>query len=489
MSFLVYSELDAVLASAWAVASFLHPFSCPSMDELAPISSFADQDTKVGHLPPWEMAKGFALKVALEAISERTGVPAADLLGQRVDEFIAGSLTKRGGGSPKPRAVRKLFVLCANKSYYPGKPREKKGGRPPVIKDSAKQAIANCAMRMKENLEKITLPKLRARLPRATVNPDTQEPVSNWIIYKVFKSMCFDETEDDPWIYMPASTKEYLTDKMKERRVGCGEHIVDTFAANFWANCAAIDPCASLLAKSAERKELDKVRALGSRRWGSKKARHKGANAKAPAYVKSQAGGDVLKVHWTVIFAKDKVRIYVCDAARAANDPNLPKKLNNSEDLAKFVQHVLPAELQAMRDEFGWACVPRTIVHDKASYMVNARKERLNHIFAEGLRKGHFKSWLGDETSSTQWLSPRWGDVYLHETVISHIRRLLDTKFPYGQPRETVAHFRGRMRKIQDFMNSEDFAAKGGQGLAGLARDLPERCAAVVARGGGRLLK
>ena len=44
-------------------------------------------------------------------------------------------------------------------------------------------------------------------------------------------------------------------------------------------------------------------------------------------------------------------------------------KLNDSESLARFVRHVLPGVLDEMREAHGWPNIPRTIVHDKASYM------------------------------------------------------------------------------------------------------------------------
>ena len=73
--------------------------------------------------------------------------------------------------------------------------------------------------------------------------------------------------------------------------------------------------------------------------------------------------------------------------------------------------------------------------------------------------------------------------------MISHIRRLLDTEFASSSIYETVPQFAKRMRRVQDHLNSSDFAAEGGEGLEGLARRLLERCRQVVKRGGERLPK
>ena len=81
------------------------------------------------------------------------------------------------------------------------------------------------------------------------------------------------------------------------------------------------------------------------------------------------------------------------------------------------------------------------------------------------------------------------GDVYPHETLISHIRRLLDTEFVSPSIYETVPQFARRMKRVQDYLNSSEFAAEGGEGLEGLARRLRERCQEVVKRKGERLPK
>ena len=85
------------------------------------------------------------------------------------------------------------------------------------------------------------------------------------------------------------------------------------------------------------------------------------------------------------------------------------------------------------------------------------------------------------------WLAARLGDVYPHETVISHIRRALDHRFPRCSPGETRPRFANRMQKVQAYMNSEEFAARDGAGLASLAESLRDRCRRLVLLKGERL--
>ena len=110
-------------------------------------------------------------------------------------------------------------------------------------------------------------------------------------------------------------------------------------------------------------------------------------------------------------------------------------------------------------------------------------------FFGGALAEAGFRSCVGPQGSNTQWMSSKWGDVFLHETAIAHIRRLLATRFACTRVDETWAQFRARMQAVEDYMNSDDFAASGGQGLHGLAKELHTRCQAVVQRKGARLPK
>ncbi len=116
--------------------------------------------------------------------------------------------------------------------------------------------------------------------------------------------------------------------------------------------------------------------------------------------------------------------------------------------------------------------------------MVTPARDRLQITFADALKAAGFRSWIGD---SAKWLVKKFGDVYLHETAIAHIRRLLDGEFAHNRLHETPSHFAKRMQQVADHMNSPEFAAFGGEGLMGLAKDLRNRCVEVVKRQGERL--
>ena len=76
-----------------------------------------------------------------------------------------------------------------------------------------------------------------------------------------------------------------------------------------------------------------------------------------------------------------------------------------------------------------------------------------------------------------------------HETALAHMRRLLDKDFAHTKLHETLAHFRQRMQRVEDHMNSDAFAAPGGAGLIGFARELRSQCEEVMRRQGQRIPK
>ena len=225
---------------------------------------------------------------------------------------------------------------------------------------------------------------------------------------------------------------------------------------------------------------------MGVQKMMSAKSRYKGPNLRAAKTTKSQ-GRDEEKVHWTPVFALGKVSIYVCNVDAARRDARLPARLNEGSELGKFIQNVLPGILAEMQDEHGWSRTPRTVVHDKASYFVAPKSQRLASAFAHALRNAKLKSWLGDGEADCSWLVGRLGDVYPHETVISHIRSGLDHRYPRAMPGETRARFAARMAKVQAYMNSNEFRARDGGGLASLAQALRERCVRVSELKGERL--
>ena len=262
---------------------------------------------------------------------------------------------------------------------------------------------------------------VRARLPKTSLNTDTEFPISDKTIQRIYQVHCFDEDEDDPWQWLHSIEQDVLPEKLRSWRVQTAKHLLSEFGAGSWVHHVSIDPCASLLPKTLERLEELEVAAMGKWKWMSKKSSRKGLNPRAPATATKQASQSVTQVHWTPVFAKGKIRIYMCDPEAAKEDKDLPVKLNDAANLAKFVQNVLPRVMEEMKEAHGWSSIPRTVIHDKASYMVSPLHDRLNRTFSDALKKAGLRSWVGGESDSAKWLAPKMGDLYLHETAISHM--------------------------------------------------------------------
>ena len=139
-----------------------------------------------------------------------------------------------------------------------------------------------------------------------------------------------------------------------------------------------------------------------------------------------------------------------------------------------------------MKKEWGWSSIPRVLLHDKASYFVNSSREILNPTFAAGLRAGKFNSWVEAGGGDCAWLAAHLGDFYPHETVISHVRRLLSTTFARSALHESPGQFAARMKRVEQHMNYE---MGEGDSLQRLGQELHQRSAKLKELKGERLPK
>ena len=160
--------------------------------------AFSDAGTKAGHLSPWETCKAFALHTALQTIEATLQTRACDLLGERTNAWIGKHLRVKGGGCPTEGAVVKAIKRCQEEGWYPGKAESKSGGRPPVYTTRQKRKIAEAAMTLKRNIVRPTPAGVRAQVPRTCVHPESGEPVSDYTVYSIFKTMCHDDFEAQP---------------------------------------------------------------------------------------------------------------------------------------------------------------------------------------------------------------------------------------------------------------------------------------------------
>ena len=434
--------------------------------------------TARGKLPPHEIVKAIALQQVLEGMEKHLGKTCWEFLGQGKADFTAQQLRVVGGGRPKGRAVKKHWAKAkADPSWVPGKEISKGAGRPPQISLAQKKSIAEKAMALKKDLLAPTPARVRQSLPGKTTNRETKEPISDWSTRKVFSEMCYDDSPDDPWRYRNSPQQDALTDSMKPARVKTAQHILENVSKSAAWNFVALDPCFSLLPKHEEKAEYLKIAAMGNKKWMSPKSSRKGPNLRAPSTAKTQKGQCRI-VPWTPVFTRGRLKLVVF------TDPGA--QLNNSSAMAAFVKNRLPGVLRAMKRQWKWTTLPRMVLHDKAAYFVNSKQDVLNPVFAAGLEAGKFTSWVDTAGGDCKWLAPHLGDLYLHETVISHVRRLLATRFQRKALKESPKQFAARMKKVEAYMNSE---MGEGEALQKLGKELHQRCEDLKNGQGERLPK
>ena len=133
-----------------------------------------------------------------------------------MDNFIAAQVNLKGGGHPSGRAIQKVIARCKDPSWYPGKPSyaRKTAGRKPVYSEHQMSEVARVAMDLKRKLVAPTPRRVRARLPQVARNPETGVRMSNKKIRLIFQTRCYDETEDDPWQYLPCASQDVLPSEL-----------------------------------------------------------------------------------------------------------------------------------------------------------------------------------------------------------------------------------------------------------------------------------
>ena len=87
-------------------------------------------ETRVGRLPPFEVAKAYAFDVVVGAMEKRMGQSARALLGCDKGEFIASKLELQGGGQPTRQCVFQTIKKRKEPGRYPGRATGERTGRP-----------------------------------------------------------------------------------------------------------------------------------------------------------------------------------------------------------------------------------------------------------------------------------------------------------------------------------------------------------------------
>ena len=95
--------------------ALIHPFAILLLQLLRMTSVTFDPQagTRDGELPPWKVAKAVAFQEVLSDVAQLLDTPAAELVGMRIDEYIANKVILKGGGHPSEwRLRRRVAGVC-----------------------------------------------------------------------------------------------------------------------------------------------------------------------------------------------------------------------------------------------------------------------------------------------------------------------------------------------------------------------------------------
>ena len=150
---------------------------CAIMTQLLP--TFSAENTPDGYLPPWEIAKAYALHVVIHHMASEQDCPPHEVVGTRVDDFIATKVHMKGGGHPTRRCIQQLVAKCGDPDWYPGKcAGGERRNRKRVFTERQRCEVARVAMDLKEQLVAPSPRRVRARLLQVSRNPETGQQMS-----------------------------------------------------------------------------------------------------------------------------------------------------------------------------------------------------------------------------------------------------------------------------------------------------------------------
>ena len=101
-------------------------------------------------------------------------------------------------------------------------------------------------------------------------------------VNRIFKTLSYDETPEDPWQYFPCISQDVLTSEMKPLRVKAARHIMANSTSRSWYGQVYISPCYTSLPKTEERLDEQRIAAMGKLRCQSEESNRNGPNLRVP---------------------------------------------------------------------------------------------------------------------------------------------------------------------------------------------------------------
>ena len=411
-------------------------------------------------LSPWMQALALAYREASKELSEKK-VP-----------NIAWVASKLSRGDGKPVARQSLHEWLAkvdqDPDWFPGKHIGAKRGPDPIFTEAKRQAIADCARKIKARGDEPTVEEVCQRCTVSSVNPETGKHFDAKLIREVFASKCYDNDPEVPWRFQRRMQRTFLPNSVVQERLAMCSLLMEfpnrTEPEWMYENIVWVDPCYSIQPGSKKQWEKMQQALKGDKGWMSDDARMYSRNLRAPKYALTQRSWEGRKVNWMIILAKGVVGIDILPLEWELTGAGMAMAARRLEG--------------RLRDMLGrTARLPRIIFSDRGTGMYAPAGQAVRE-YADAVRDSGFKLFWGEDASAQASDMP---DLVLHETAVSWFRaEMRRTKVECLPWLETPEQWSRRAMRAIDAVNlSCD--------VAGLCRQFRERLDDCIGAGGDRL--
>ena len=389
-------------------------------------------------------------------------------------KFVAARVNKTkdglpNGGNPTGDAVKQLFdKIDGDDEWFPGKHCGGKRGPQPILKGGKKTGLIQAAKKIKRDGGEITYTGLIANAPKATLNPDTGEPVDRKQVFKALREHAPDANNpEEKWDLHPRLTRKALTETQQEKRLVWAKWIRDVVALTaewFFMNLVWVDLCNSILPRTQKFATEQALARRSDKFWGLKSEQTHSASLRGDRKsLKMKPKTGAIRVWFVPILARGKFHIEA-----------LPEEFPGETEAgaAIMVARVRAALNIRFRDE-----APTILFTDRGNGFFESRSGKMTSGYRDALREHGLKAFMQDGAA----IQPgELQEVMLHETAMAWVRNRLSRTVPREAWTETVPEYVSRLKQVAAYINDN-------YNVEGLNRELPQRVQDLIDAEGDRI--
>ena len=388
-------------------------------------------------------------------------------------QWMADEVHVVGGGHPTRQSVREFFARVDEDAagWYPGRA-TKKTGRPVEMTPLKRKSLASSMMAAKK---RGMLPKYDTAIalcPRASFNDATQAPFSRQRINALLTSDCYDENPDRPWEFRYGAKRRALSPDDRALRADWAERLLGEgkTAAWFRDNIVWVDICSKVIPGTPS-KALDQQQAAQNKkkRLMSAGSSNTSPNLGGTSTADKQCSFGDTRIYFGVALTRGMVGVVVW-----TEKGEFP---GEKPEGASLLVERLPALLNKMLGSS--ARKPRTIFTDRGPGFYHRTWGTITGDYESACKEHGFKPWQGTNAKKGPHAQPGdIGDVLLHETAISWMRRREEATRPTKPWEETPHDVAERLQSAVRHVNS-NFEVRA------LCMEFPQRLHDIVNKTAG----